>query len=370
MVATDWMAELAARRRAVWEVAQGESCDAVLIFGSQAHAEPFRYLTNFVPVLGDMWGLLTGPEAMTCILNFSWQLAEAAELSGLEGWAGHLRAAEAVVRALGQGRPQRLGVVGLNRMPVTDYQAIRTALPGMDLVDIGGPVAVLRRRKSPLEAGLLREAARITDIALERIRQELRPGLTEYEVAARLGAIIQGLGAEMAFPPCVVSGVDKPIPIRMPTGRRLQPGDSIMIDMGAALAGYQADAARTFVLGSPSAAQQRVWETIRRAYDAALQLARPGVSCLELHRAAVGVIEQEGYPLVHRIGHGIGLATSFEWPSLDTEPSPLLPGMAICIEPGIYVPGAGNMKLEDDLLITENGCEVLTRASHDLIVPV
>jgi Xaa-Pro dipeptidase len=100
------------------------------------------------------------------------------------------------------------------------------------------------------------------------------------------------------------------------------------------------------------------------AYEAVIELARPGVPCRELHMAGASVVAAAGYQLAHRIGHGIGLATSYEWPSLDTEESPLEPGVTICIEPGIYTPGAGNMKLEDDVLITATGYEMLTRSDR------
>ena len=109
---------------------------------------------------------------------------------------------------------------------------------------------------------------------------------------------------------------------------------------------------------------------MRRAYDEALALARPDIPCRDLQRAASAVIERNGFDVAHRIGHGIGLATSYEWPSLDTEEALLEPGMTICIEPGVFAPGVGNMKLEDDLVITEAGCDVLTRSDATLSVPV
>jgi Xaa-Pro aminopeptidase len=168
----------------------------------------------------------------------------------------------------------------------------------------------------------------------------------------------------------VISGNDDPIPIREPTERTIEHGDSVMVDIGAAYDGYQADASRTFVIGEPSELQQRVWEAVSRAYDAALATVRPGVACTRVQRAAAEAAEASGFRLAHRIGHGIGLATSFEWPSLDTEEAPLEPGVTICIEPGVYAPGIGNMKLEDDVLITEHGCELLTTSDQTLEVPL
>jgi Xaa-Pro aminopeptidase len=166
----------------------------------------------------------------------------------------------------------------------------------------------------------------------------------------------------------VVSGTDEPIPIRRPTDRPLALGDTVMVDIGAEIDGYQADATRTFVIGEAGERRREAWEVVLRAYEAAVALARPGVPCRELHRAASEVIRDAGFTVEHRIGHGIGLATSYEWPSLDTEQAPLEPGMTICIEPGVYSPGIGNMKLEDDFVITDAGCEALTSSDATLEV--
>jgi len=221
---------------------------------------------------------------------------------------------------------------------------------------------MLRRHKSPFEVDRLRAAARLSDAMLDAARASVQQGRSEAELAAALSTIPLASGGRSAFDATVVSGTEHPVAVRMPTSRVIERGDSVMVDIGAELDGYQTDAARTFVVGPPSAAQQKVWSVVMSAYEAALQLARPGVPCRELHRAASKVIEGAGYSVAHRIGHGIGLATSYEWPSLDTEEHPLEPGVTICIEPGIYTPGAGNMKLEDDVLITENGHELLTRS--------
>jgi Xaa-Pro aminopeptidase len=366
----EWRTELTARRNAVWASAERHECDLALIFGSFGHAEPFRYLTNFVPVLGDAWGILTAPDGIAGVLNFSWQLEEARQISGIQEWYGVFDPVPTVVELLAQRGPKRIGMIGMHRLPVTAFDSIKAALPNAAFVDIGDDVALLRRQKSDLEIRLLREACRITDAAFDAIRAEIRPGVTEYELAARLAYLMHSMGAELSFEPTVVSGIDEPIPIRMPTARRLQSGDSVMIDIGAMVQGYQADATRTYVLGKPNAEQQKVWKTIEDAYDAAFEHIHPGISCIDSHKAAVKVIEQAGYSLRHRIGHGIGLATSFEWPSLDTEIHPLLPGTTICIEPGIYVPGAGNMKLEDDALVTETGYELLTHSTREPMVAV
>lgn len=361
-----WAKELPSRRTAFVNVLEALGCDAGLVYGSQGHTENFRYLTNFTPMLGDMWAITDVGGAFQCVLNFSWQLEEARRRSGVESWQGAFDAVAVVVQAVARLRPARLGVVALDRVPAAFVASLHQR-SDVELVDASDEVSRLRRRKSPLEIERLREAARVTDAALAVLYAEVAPGLTEKELAARLGYEIHRLGAEWAFPPCVIAGVDDPIPVRNPTDRVIETGDTVMVDLGAAVDGYCGDASRTVVVGEPSSSQLQGWAVVTSAYEAALAACRPGVPCVDVHRAAASVIEGAGYTLGHRIGHGVGLATSFEWPSLDTEESPLSPGVTICIEPGIYAPGVGNMKLEDDVLITDSGCELLTTARRDLV---
>ncbi|HZC29525.1 MAG TPA: Xaa-Pro peptidase family protein, partial [Gaiellaceae bacterium] len=169
-----------------------------------------------------------------------------------------------------------------------------------------------------------------------------------------------------AFTPTVMSGNDDPVPIREPSDRRLREGDTVMVDIGAGYDGYQADASRTFVLGEPTELQQQVWNAVLRAYDAALAAVRSGASCRSVEEAGIRAANEAGFQLAHRIGHGIGLATSFEWPDLAGSDEPLEPGMTICIEPAIAVAGAGTMKLEDDLTVTDDGYELLTASDRSL----
>ena len=364
----EWRIELDLRRQRFRQVLEGAGCDTGLVFGCDGHAQHFRYLTNFVPVLGDCW-LLAGRE-WGCFLTFQWQIVEAISRSGIERWEAAFNPVPLVVDALKTEKPKRVGVAGLDRMPVPAWRSLLEALPGTELVDVGSELAKLRRRKSLLEVSRLREAARLTDAMLDAARSNARLGVPETVLAASLSKIPLESGGVLAFATTVVSGTGDPIPIRMPTDRRLERGDSVMIDLGAEVDGYQADASRTFVLGKSSAAQRKAWDVVLAAYEAAVKLARPGVPCRDLHRVSSEIIERGGYKVAHRIGHGIGLATSYEWPSLDTEESPLEPGVTICIEPGVYAPGTGNMKLEDDLLITETGCEILTLSDRTLELPI
>jgi Xaa-Pro aminopeptidase len=364
----EWLQELDGRRARARAIAEDAGCDVLLVFGADRHGQAFRYLTNFEPVLGDMWLLLD--DRPQCFLTFQWQIEEARRLSGIESWAGRFDPVPLVVDALRGTGARRVGVAGLARMPVPAYRELERGAPGVELVPLDDEVDRLRRRKSPVEVAALREAAALTDRMLDAARSAVRVGVSEHELVALLTEVVLSAGGENSFEPSVVIGVDEAIPIRRPTTRAAREGDTVMVDLGAAWQGYQADATRTFVLGQPSRAQLGAWDVVRRAYDASVELARPGVPCVELHRAAAEIIEAAGFELGHRVGHGIGLATSFEWPSLDTETAPLEPGVTICIEPGVYAAGVGNMKLEDDVLITEHGCELLTKSDQSLEVPL
>ncbi len=362
-----WRAELDGRRARARELTAAAGADALLVFGCDRHGQAFRYLTGFEPILGDMWLVLDDGGAR-CVLTFQWQITEAVAASGIERWQAAFDPVPLVVTAVRDTGASRLALAGLDRMPAPAYAAIQHAAPGLQLIDVSAELAALRRRKSPLEIERLRTAATVTDRMLDIAREQARPGVTENEVVAALSAVLLAAGGAHAFDPSVVSGTDEPIPIRRPTDRPLQVGDTVMVDIGAEIDGYQADATRTFVIGEAGERRLEAWEVVLRAYQAAVTLARPGVPCQELHRAASEVIRGAGFTVEHRIGHGIGLATSYEWPSLDTEPAPLEPGMTICIEPGVYSPGIGNMKLEDDFVITEEGCEPLTSSDATLEV--
>ena len=363
-----WQAELARRHEQARRVVAEAGCEAGMVFGCDRHGQSFRYLTNFEPMLGDMWLLLD--ERIRCFLTFQWQIIEARELSGIDDWSAQFDPVPLVIEAVRESKARRIGIVGLDRLPVPAHEALQRAVPGLELIDLDDPFSRLRRHKSAFEIELLRDACRLTDAMLDAARAHIRPGATENEIAAALAALPLGAGGEAAFEPTVISGVDHPVPIRRPTARALTGGDSVMVDLGAAMHGYQGDATRTFVLGPSGNAQREAWDVVRRAYEAALALARPGVPCRELHRVTSEIIESAGFQVAHRIGHGIGLATSFEWPSLDSEDAPLQPGVTICIEPGVYAPGVGNMKLEDDLVITDDGHELLTRSDPTLEVPL
>jgi Xaa-Pro aminopeptidase len=199
------------------------------------------------------------------------------------------------------------------------------------------------------------------------VREAIRPGLSEVELAALADYTMKAAGATvLAFPTLVLSGPERVVPVGLPTDRRVQEGDVVMLDLGATWNGYQADLSRTLAIGRASEEQVRAYQVVLNAWQRAMDNTRPGVRCGRLQEVAAQAVAEAGYALAHRIGHGVGLATSLEWPNLQNEEEPLAPGMTLCIEPAICLPGVGTLKVEDDLVVTEDGAELLSTSDRSL----
>jgi Xaa-Pro dipeptidase len=247
-------------------------------------------------------------------------------------------------------------------------QAVTGARVPRGPLDVGGPIRSLRARKRPDELALLEKAARITDEVAERSMTAAAPGRSELELASEITLAVAEAGGQLSFETIVQSGPNSALPHLRPTGRRIQAGELLLIDCGAAWQGYKADITRTLVVGEPDRRQREVSETVARAHDAAIAAVRAGVTAGEVDRAAREVIEEAGLGeyFIHRTGHGVGLE-AHEGPSLDPGSStPLEPGMVITIEPGVYIRGWGGVRLEDDVLVQDGGCRVLTSARRGL----
>jgi Xaa-Pro aminopeptidase len=224
----------------------------------------------------------------------------------------------------------------------------------------------MRLRKRPDEIELLQRAAQITDLVTERITGSLRPGRSELDIANEIFALIGSEGATQSFEAIVQSGPNSAEPHLRPTGRRLQEGDLVLLDFGAAWQGYKADTTRTVVLGEPSDRQREVHRAVLAAHDAAVAAVRAGVNAGEVDRAARSVIEAAGLGqyFIHRVGHGLGL-DAHEDPSLDPGSAAVLEeGMVVTVEPGVYIPGWGGVRIEDDVVVEASGGRLLTHADR------
>lgn len=243
----------------------------------------------------------------------------------------------------------------------------------LDISEFVGLDEELRRRrlvKTREEIALLERAAAVTDEVCAATLRSLRPGVSELEVAGSVLARIADAGAEPSFPPLIQSGPNSALPHLGPTGRRLQAGDLVVVDIGAAWRGYKGDITRMAVIGEPSARQRDVHDLVLAAHDAAIAATRPGIAAGEVDMAARQVIEAagEGERFIHRTGHGLGLDGHEEPNFAPGESTVLEPGMVATVEPGVYVPGWGGVRIEDDVAVEAGGARSLTRLGHDLFV--
>jgi Xaa-Pro dipeptidase len=265
----------------------------------------------------------------------------------------------------------RLGVEK-EHMTLAVAEALRERLHPREMLDMAPEIRRLRRTKSPVELEKLAHAAAITDAATDKMLGLLRGGQTELEVAVALGGLIGAAGGSLAFETLVLSGPNSALPHGRPSGRRLGQGDLLLLDFGAAHQGYCADTTRVAVVSAPTARQREIHGLVLAAHDAAIDAVRAGATTGEVDSAARKVIEAAGLGdrFFHRTGHGLGLE-AHEDPSLDPGSKTVLEvGMVFTVEPGIYIPGWGGVRIEDDVVVEADGCRLLTKADRSLrVVP-
>ena len=228
----------------------------------------------------------------------------------------------------------------------------------------------LRARKDARELECLEQAQRIAEKALAQILTELRPGITEKEVAARLQYLMLHFGAEkMSFDPIVAGGPNGSMPHAVPTDRELRSGEFVTMDFGCVYRGYCSDMTRTVAIGQPTEEMKKVYDTVLSAQLAGLAAARAGATGAEIDGAARRVIEEAGYGeyFCHSFGHGVGVEIH-ESPSAAPGNDQSLPaGSVISAEPGIYLPGRFGVRIEDVVVLEEGGCRNITRACKQLL---
>lgn len=233
-----------------------------------------------------------------------------------------------------------------------------------------GLIAELRMVKDPEEIAALRKAAALTDEGFTYILGEIRPGVTEASIALKLEFYLRERGAsKVGFDFIVASGERSSLPHGMASERVLQTGDFVTLDFGVYVDGYTSDITRTVVIGAASPEQRRIYELVRKAQEEGFRAVKPGRTGVEVDGVARSIIAEAGHGehFGHGLGHGVGLMVH-ERPRLNTTDRTVLqPGMLVTVEPGVYVPGFGGVRIEDMVLVTESGGERLTSSRRDLI---
>lgn len=259
-------------------------------------------------------------------------------------------------------RPRRLGFEAKS-LTVHERQALGERC-GRAVWEEGAPaVERLREVKAAEEITLIERAIAIAETALARTLEGLEEGLTEIELAARLEFELRTAGSErLPFETIVASGPRSSLPHAQPSGRVIGEGDLVLFDFGATFGGYVSDITRTVVLGDPAQWQQDLREAVREAQRTAIEAIEAGVSCVDIDRAARRALEERGLAdrFGHSTGHGIGLEVH-EAPSLSRRSEDrLAAGHVVTVEPGVYLPGQGGIRIEDDVLVTDGGARILS----------
>ena len=330
------------------------------------HPPNLRYVTGFSGTAG---AAVVTPGRCTLVVDFRYVTTAREVLAGHPGGLVDLVLVDrtyddTLTDLLRRPEPSRFGIEG-SSMTVSRFERLSTALARPDSGEICGPVGLVatdrvveRRRavKDALEIETLREAARRLSHVVRDLPVFLREGRSEQAVAADIDAAIRDAGFERpAFETIVASGVNSACPHARPGPRRLKAGDGVVLDFGGIYDGYCVDLTRTLHIGRPAPELLRLAGAVRQAHAAAIAAVRPGARPSEIDAAARNVLAR----------HGLADAFGHEDPRISKLPGalpddPVVPGMVFTIEPGAYVDGLGGVRIEDDVLVTVDGCDVLT----------
>jgi Xaa-Pro aminopeptidase len=259
----------------------------------------------------------------------------------------------------------------LNRLSFEEHQQLAELLKGVRLKAVSGLVETLRMIKTPDEIATIRASVNLNSAALEQALNHFNQSMTEIDLAAEIDYRMRRLGADgNAFETIVASGKRSALPHAHPSARPIESDELLLIDMGSTVSGYASDMTRTYVVGKAAPKIRRMYKAVLDSQLTGLSLVKPGIACAQLDRAVRSVLQGYGMDklFMHSTGHGLGLEIH-ERPRIGRkEAVKLEAGMTITIEPGVYEEGTGGVRIEDTVVVTERGCEVLTPTKKELVV--
>ncbi len=358
------MTEFGGRRERLIASLSGAGFEAALVT-SPANV---RYLTGFTGSAGGLWLPVDGSSALLADSRYEEQAGlevgdEVRVEIGERGW-------QSALPSVADGTP---GPVAFNpdRVTVSQHEQLREVLPAIAWEPKCRLVEELREVKSVVEQDAISRAVHVAEEALEAMLRTIdwASAPTERKVATALVAELGNRGSgPLPFDPIVAGGERSALPHAKPSGRRLASGDLLLIDWGARVDGYCSDLTRTFVLGSPVGWQVRVHMAVHSAQREGRRVIAHEVPARSVDSAARDVLEHHGFReyFGHSTGHGFGLEVH-EAPSLSTRDDGLLkPGNVVTVEPGVYLPGLGGVRIEDDVIVTEEGGRTLSSLPREL----
>ncbi|MDB5329955.1 MAG: Xaa-Pro aminopeptidase/Xaa-Pro dipeptidase [Phycisphaerales bacterium] len=363
-------AYLKVRQKSVRDAMKQLKLDGLLL----THAPDLAYLTNFTGE--DSVGLITDKE-FHLITDFRYQEQAESEAGWLKIAIRDGKMAETLAKVLAETNASRVGFEA-NFTTFGQIDAVDRAIKErkekgtngnaqpVELIPLEDVMFNIRKVKDDNEIDLVRKSVEIAEQAFDAIRSEIKVGQTENYLAGQLIAELRSRGASAtSFPVIFAAGANSSLPHYRPGDREVQVlrDQPLLIDWGAVYRGYCSDLTRTMMVGRVSAKIKQIHKVVLEAQDAAIRFLRPGVTTMQADRVARDVIERAGFgkEFGHGLGHGIGREIH-ELPRMSKTggEEELRPGMIITVEPGIYLPGEGGVRIEDDVLITHSGCEVLS----------
>ncbi len=356
------------RRNALRELLTGAGVDALLV----TDLLNIRYLTGFT---GSNAALLlhAGDDDRTLFCTDGrYTTQSATEVPDLATVVDRASAAALAKTAAAEAKTYGRTGFESQHVSVEEHETLKVRFDTVELVRTPGLVEQLRLVKDDAEIEALRQACAAADRALKDLIEAggLRPGRTELEVARDLENRMLAHGSTgPSFDSIVAAGAHSAIPHHRPTGAELEAGDFVKLDFGATVDGYHSDMTRTFVLGEPAAWQRELYDLVHTAQAAGSAAVRPGATVSDVDAAARSVITAAGRgdEFAHGLGHGVGLQIH-EAPSLAaTGVGTLSAGMAVTVEPGVYLAGRGGVRIEDTLVVRDSGPELLTLTTKDLV---
>jgi len=253
---------------------------------------------------------------------------------------------------------------------LNSYEHFFTDLTFVSNDSLSNAIATLRASKDSDEIACIRKAQEIAERALEELLGFIKVGVTEREIALELNRLMFAFGAEdLSFDTIVLSGSNTSMPHGVPSDKKVESGDFVLMDFGAVYNGYHSDMTRTVCVGEPTDEMRRVYDTVLEAQLAGLEAAKAGITGSDLDKVSRDIIEKAGYGACfgHSLGHGVGMEIHEKPNASPNYKLPLNEGAVVTVEPGIYIAGKFGVRIEDFVILTENGCENLTKSAKNLI---
>ena len=360
-------AYLKVRQKNVRDAIKALKLDGLLL----THAPDLAYLTNFTG--DDSIGLITEKD-FQLVTDFRYKEQAELEAGWLKLTVREGKMEEALAKVVADAGAVRIGFEA-NFTSFGQIDAIDRAIKAhrekenkngkpVELVPLEDVMTKIRMVKDDTEIDLVRKSVSIAEEAFEAVREEMKVGLTENYLAGLLVFELRSRGAsDASFPVIVAAGANSSLPHYRPSESLVQRDQPLLFDWGAIHKGYCSDLTRTLMVGRVSSRIKQIYKVVAGAQEAAIKFLRPGVTTLQADRVAREYIERAGFgkEFGHGLGHGIGREIH-ELPRMhkNAGDEELRPGMIVTVEPGIYLPGEGGVRIEDDVLITHSGCEVLS----------